>query len=52
MMVTFCSGVFLLLETLRRGKDFSDAALLMHVPENEGSMLRMERGGVSAMAPA
>ncbi len=39
MMVTFCSGVFLLLETLRRGKDFSDAALLMHVPENEGSNL-------------
>jgi len=38
-LVAFCAGVFLLLEWQRRSRDFSDSALLMHFPDDEGSVM-------------
>lgn len=42
IVVFFCAGVFLLLEWQRRSRDFSDAALLMRMPEGEGTCLYLD----------
>ena len=39
IMLTFCSCIFLMLEWRRRSRDFSDPALLMRLPDKEGSCL-------------
>jgi hypothetical protein len=39
LMVAFCASAFLVLDWQRRSRDFSDAALLMRLPEGEGTCL-------------